>query len=56
MKWPRGKYNGMRIVGIEIKMKIDIREWWLSFRYVFGTQRIFIGPVHIWIEANYENL
>lgn len=54
MKWPRGKYNGQRIVGIEIRMKIDILEWWWELRYRHGTQRIFMGPVHIWIDTNYE--
>lgn len=33
MKWPRGKYNGQRIVGITFKVQIDITcwEWWPVF-------------------------
>lgn len=55
MKWPRGKYNGQRIVGIEVRIKIDILKWWWQLSNRHGWLRIFIGPVHIWIEANYEN-
>ncbi len=54
MKWPRGKCNGMRIVGVEVHMKLDILKWWWGLRCRFGVLRVFIGPVHIWIEANYE--
>lgn len=25
--WPRGKYNGMRIVGIEFKIAVDVTTW-----------------------------
>ena len=30
MKWPRGRYNGKRIVGIRFAIEIDIThwEWW----------------------------
>lgn len=27
MKWPRGKYNGQRIVGTTFKIAIDITDW-----------------------------
>lgn len=55
MKWPRGKYNGWRIVGIDVHMKIDVLDWWWKLRYQFGTVWIFVGPVHIWINPNYED-
>lgn len=30
MKWPRGKYNGRNITGIEVKFVIDLAYWqWL---------------------------
>ena len=36
-------------------MRIDIFAWWWSLRCQYGTQRVFIGPVHVWINPNYEN-
>lgn len=27
MKWPRGKYNGWRIVGVEMKVILDVTDW-----------------------------
>lgn len=30
MKWPRGKYNGKRIVGFNVQVKADVTAWhWL---------------------------
>lgn len=30
MKWPRGKYNGQRIIGVSFKVKVDLTRWaWL---------------------------
>jgi hypothetical protein len=54
MKWPRGKYNGERIVGFEFKFQMDVTDWawiprspkyshclnWLCFR--------------IWVQAHYD--
>lgn len=56
LRWPRGKWNGRRIVGIDLAFKIDIRRcyliphwqgWWHS------------GSIHwlwfrTWINWNYE--
>ncbi len=55
MQWPRGKYNGIRIVGVEIRIKLDLLAWWWELRYRLDALRIFVGPVHIWISLNYEN-
>ena len=56
MRWPHGRYNGRRIVGIAIRMEIDILTWWWGVRCQHGTLAIFMGPVHIWVDANYETL
>ena len=30
MKWPRGRYNGQRIVGVSFRVGVDLRFWlWL---------------------------
>lgn len=41
MKWPRGKYNGLRIVGVSVKVQVDITDWawipiveWRHFGFV----------------------
>ena len=27
MKWPRGRYNGARIVGIDVRVRFDVTTW-----------------------------
>jgi len=52
--WPKGKYNGKRIVGIDIRLSIDILFWIMRWSWNFGEPYIFIGPVCIRLKANYE--
>lgn len=26
-RWPRGRYNGQRIVGFEVKLQLDVSQW-----------------------------
>lgn len=54
MKWPRGKYNGERIVGVRAKVVIDVTQWWLCCKLFYGTLYIHIGPVHMWIEKEFR--
>lgn len=54
MRWPRGKYNGQRIVGVSITAAVDVTWWSLglpSFKY--GTC-LSLGPVHIWFNGRYR--
>jgi hypothetical protein len=53
MRWPRGRYNGRRIVGVEIKARIDITKWGLQWFDRYGTCAR-IGPARIWIGWEYE--
>ena len=55
MKWPRGKYNGKRIMGAKVEFKVDLELWcwrprfgwnggcpyfmWLCFR--IGAELVF---------------
>lgn len=54
MKWPRGKYNGRRIVGIDFHIVIDVTDWrWLP---VIGHH---VGMFHwlfwrSWTQAAYD--
>lgn len=53
MKWPRGRYNGQRITGVEVKVRLDLR-WW---RFGLPTRNgvcLSIGPLHIWTTPAYE--
>ncbi len=54
MKWPRGKYNGQRIVGfrVTISIKVDRWFWW---PYIGGYSGAFHwGPVFSWWTAEYR--
>ena len=54
MKWPRGKYNGQRIVGVGVRIRIHIRYWHLNLIWKLGTYFIQIGPVLMHFETVYE--
>lgn len=53
MNWPRGKHNGQRIVGFEIKIKLDVTFWMLTASWNYGEPYVFIGPLRIQVSANY---
>jgi hypothetical protein len=44
MKWPCGKYNGKRIVGIRVSLEIDLSQWWFSASGNFGEPYLIVGP------------
>jgi len=57
MGWPRGRFNGQRIVGISFKFEINVREWlWCP---VAGTCWKYSGGLHwlcfrTWTNWNFE--
>ena len=53
--WPRGKYNGQRIVGVVLKARLDVRRWRFGLPNRFGTC-LSVGPLHVWFEAAYDEL
>jgi len=56
MRWPRGKYNGSRLGGFQIKVTFNL--WWWSFPHGEWSRwchSIHIGPLHIWIDPTYED-
>jgi hypothetical protein len=53
MHWPRGKYNGQRIVGIEIRFKLNITYWLCTASWNYGEPYVFIGPLRIQVSAVY---
>lgn len=56
MKWPRGKYNNQRIVGIRIVLHVNLRWWNLKIYWSkFNSYSVHIGPLHIWFYAEYNN-
>jgi len=59
LRWPRGRYNGQRIVGFRVKVVVNVDRWrfaiWPSdfaraWRYGSG---VGIGPVLVFVEAEY---
>lgn len=53
MRWPRGKFNGQRIVGVVVKFRLDFRRWRFVLPDRFG-RCLALGPLSVWIEAAYE--
>ena len=55
MKWPRDRYNGKRIVGVEFKVQLDVTEWrwlpWVMWRHVGYIHWLWF---HVWITWSYE--
>ena len=52
-KWPRGRWNGWRIVGFRLNLVIDITNWsfHLPRRY---TPCVWLGPVRLYYGAEYD--
>jgi hypothetical protein len=55
IKWPRGRYNGKRIGGLELKIEINFAWWiWAIYWKSYSPVSFHAGPIHIWITAAYE--
>ena len=54
-RWPRGKYNRQRIVGVRLQVRVDVTDWGLRWFGRYGTCAR-LGPARIWVEAEYEQL
>jgi len=58
MRWPRGKYNGLRLGGFQIRVVFNLW-WWASPKIKFVWSRwchaLHIGPLHIWADPTYED-
>lgn len=53
MRWPRGRYNGQRIVGVEVKCCVDFTWWGLALGSVTYATALSVGPFHVWVGAVY---
>lgn len=53
MKWPRGKYNGKRIIGFSVDFKFTVDYWTLKFMWNIGNKSLHIGPFHWHFELVY---
>jgi len=51
---PRGKYNGQRIGGFEVKITINAFRWGWFFEWRLGNHVIQAGPFQIRFETTYE--
>jgi hypothetical protein len=53
MKWPRGRYNGERIVGLSVKVRVDVTRWhlWMPTRYAWC---LWVGPVGMYFGWEYR--
>lgn len=53
IRWPRGRYNGRRVVGLEVDTRIDISHWALRWGDIHYGMAWAIGPLSFWIRAAY---
>lgn len=53
MKWPRGRFNGQRIVGVHVAVSVDVTRW-RCFIYGRHTIAIGLGPVIVWPRLEYR--
>jgi hypothetical protein len=53
LRWPRGRYNGARIVGVEIKARLDITDWGWRWRPRNGLCGRY-GPLRVWLSLAYS--
>jgi hypothetical protein len=53
MAWPRGRYNGQRIVGFVVKVRVDLLWWGFRLPSIKYGQCGSLGPLHVWLEAAY---
>lgn len=33
VRWPRGRHNGQRIVGVRVTLLVDVRDPWRSWEF-----------------------
>lgn len=55
IKWPRGKYNGRRITGFQIKLAFDVKIflWFPEIRCQHGVFRAHWLGFNVWAELRY---
>lgn len=56
IRWPRGRYNGQRIVGGSAKVRVNVLVWrWLPWaRWNFGNPTLGWLCVVVHFEGEYE--
>ena len=54
MKWPRGRYNGQRIVGVDIHVIVDVCWWTWCLPNRWG-RCLGMGPLRVWVSAAYRD-
>jgi len=57
MRWPRGRYNGRRFAGIEIKLEINVLWWYwlpiLRLSYIHGSYFHWLC-FHVWWDPAWD--
>lgn len=52
--WPRGRYNGKRIIGFRLVVSVHILRWHLQARLNWGEPFITLGPICVSVRWEYE--
>lgn len=54
-RWPRGRYNGRRIVGVRVTFVVDVLRWYWCLRpSILYARCLGLGPLRIWFGGEYE--
>jgi hypothetical protein len=55
LKWPRGRYNGKRIAGVEVRVRVNLLNWFWRPRisWNFGTPYFHWLCFNNWAEPVY---
>jgi hypothetical protein len=54
MNWPRGKYNGDKIVGFHIIFKFRITSWYWHWCWESYQHSVWVGPFGLFIDPEYK--
>jgi hypothetical protein len=54
MRWPRGRYNGKRIIGFAVHVRVRVTHWWLAAEWNYGNPYLAVGPIRIGVECEYD--
>jgi len=54
LRWPRGRYNGKRIVGFELEVKVNVLGVGFHGGWGFGMPYLCAGIIRISVHPAYE--
>lgn len=53
LRWPRGRYNGQKIVGFSTRVNVNVIFWRCNLYCRYGEFKLWLGPFLLHIEPIY---